>query len=104
MAGFEMGVNEQHIAALNNMATQLQELADKINQETALLKAAYEENQGGLGSHSADIRNLIDDVETTEEDASKPVLKLVLKLQRSALIRQKHIDTNNYTYSKGRSR
>lgn len=104
MAGFDMGVNEQSIAALNNMAAQLQELADKINKETALLKGAYEENQGGLGNHSADIKNLIDEVETTEEDASKPVLKLVLKLQRSALIRQKHIEENNYTNTKGRSR
>lgn len=102
MAGWQ--VTEQAIAAMMNMSAQLQELSEKIKQETAKLKSTFEENQDGLGAHSGEIQNLLDDVETTEEDASKPVLKLVLKLQRAAAIRQKHIDSNVYQSSKGRSR
>ncbi len=96
-------VTEAAIAALNNMSVQLQELATKINQETQNLKAAYDENKDGLGAHSSDIQTLLDELETTEEEASVPVKKLVLKLTRAALIRQKHIDTQRYTQSKGRS-
>lgn len=102
MAGWE--VTEQAIAAMNNMSAQLQELAAKINQETQQLKASYDENKDGLGAHSADIQALLDEVETAEEDASIPVKKLVLKLTKAALIRQKHIETKRYTQSKGRSR
>ena len=97
-------VDEQAIAAMNNMSAQLQELAQKIHQETALLKSTFEANQSGLGAHTADIQALLDEVEETEEDASKPVKKLVLKLQRAALIRLKHIQTKRYTAGKGRSR
>lgn len=97
-------VTEQTIATLRNMSTHLQELAAKINQETQQLKAAYDDNKDGLGAHSADILALLEEVESTEAEGSKPVLKLVLKLQKAALIRQKHIETQRYTQSKGRSR
>lgn len=102
MAGWR--VTEQAIAAMNNMSAQLQELAEKIHSETEKMKSTFEENQDGLGAHSADIQALIDEVEGTEQDASIPVKKLVLKLQRAALIRQKHIETQRYTQGKGRSR
>ena len=102
MAGWQ--VTEQAIAAMNNMSAQLQVLADIIHKETEKMKSTFEENQDGLGAHSSDIQTLIDDVESAEEDASIPVKKLVLKLQRAALIRQKHIETKRYSQSKGRSR
>lgn len=102
MAGWQ--VTEQAIAAMNNMSAQLQELAAKIHSETEKMKSTFEENQDGLGAHSADIQALIEEVEGTEQDASIPVKKLVLKLQRAALIRQKHIETQRYSQGKGRSR
>lgn len=100
MAGWQ--VTEQAVAAMNNMSTQLQEYMVKIHQETAKMKATFESNQDGLGAHSASIQTLIEEVEGTEQDATIPVKKLVLKLQRAALIRQKHIETQRYTQSKGR--
>lgn len=101
---YAVSVTEQAIASLNNMSVHLQELAEKIHNETEILKTVFEENQLGLGAHSADIQTLIEEVEGTEEDAAIPVKKLVLKLQRAALIRQKHIETQRYTPSMGRSR
>ena len=102
MAGCQ--VTEQAVAALNNMSVQLQELAGKIHTATETMKSAFEDNRDGLGAHSDDIQTLIDEVEKTEQDASAPVKKLVLKLQRAALIRQKHIETQRYNQGKGRSR
>lgn len=99
MAGWQ--VTEQAIAAMNNMAAQLQELALKIHQESEVLKSAYEENQDGLGAHSCDISVLIDGVETVEQDGSKPLAKLQLKLTRAALIRQKHLEENRYGSNAG---
>lgn len=89
-------VTEQAIAAMNNMSAQLQELIEKIHSETKKTKSTFEENQDGLGAHSTDIQALIDEVEGTEQDATTPVKKLVLKLQRAALIRRKHIERNTY--------
>lgn len=102
MAGWQ--VTEEAVAEMNNMAAQLEELATRIHQETERMKSAFEENWDGLGAHSADIQALIDEVEDTEQGASIPVKKLALKLQRAALIRQKHIDTKRYGHSQGRSR
>ena len=100
MAGWQ--VTEQAVAAMKNMSTHLQEYMVKIHQETAKMKAIFESNQDGLGAHSASIQTLIEEVEGTEQDATIPVKKLMLKLQRAALIRQKHIETQRYTQSKGR--
>lgn len=102
--GSGVNVSEQAIMQLNNMAAQLQQISDDIHKEVAQLRQVFEENEEGLGSHSGDILSLIEDVESAEDDASKPVLKLVLKLQRVALIRMKHLTTNEYTNSKGKSR
>lgn len=94
MAGWQ--VTEQAIAAMNNMSAQLQELVTRIHQETEKIKSTFEDNQEGLGSHSGEILELINNVEITEQEGSKPVAKLQIKLRRAVLIRQKHIDENKY--------
>lgn len=94
MAGWQ--VTEEAVAAMNNMSAQLQEKTEIIHQETEKVKSSFDENQDGLGAHSAEIRTLIDEVECVEKEASVPVKKLALRLQRAALIRQKHIDSNHY--------
>lgn len=104
MSGFTVTVSEEAISTLQNMATELEELARKIHQETQQLKETYDENKEGLGYHSADIAALLEDVGQTEEEASVPVKKLVLKMQKAALYRLKHIETKRYNPSKGRSR
>jgi uncharacterized phage infection (PIP) family protein YhgE len=97
-------VTQEAINALYNMSNQLQELAENIHKETQKLRSTFEETQHGLGAHSADIESLIEEVEGTEQDATVPVKKLVLKLQRSALIRTKHLEEQSYTNIKGKTR
>lgn len=94
MAGWQ--VTEQAIAALNNMSAQLQVLASQIHRESEMLKSVFEDSQDGLGAHSDDISEVIQSVELTEQDGSRPLAKLQLKLNRAALIRQKHIEENRY--------
>lgn len=89
-------VTEQAVADMNNISKQLQNIAAKIHSETEKIKSAFEENHDGMGAHSANIQALIEDVEGTEQDAAIPVQKLVLKLQRAALVRKKHIENNRY--------
>lgn len=97
-------VTEQAVSAMLNMSGQLGQLVEKIHKETEKLKSAFETNQDGLGAHSADIQSLIEDVEGAEDDATIPVRKLALKLQRAAVVRQGHIENQRYTQSKGRTR
>lgn len=94
MAGWQ--VTEQAVAAMNDMSARLQELAAKIHQETEKMKSVFADTQDGLGAHSGDISELIQSVETAEQDGSRPLAKLQLKLNRAALIRQKHIEENRY--------
>lgn len=97
-------VSEEGIAALNNMAAQLEELSKTIHDETSTLMQVFEENQAGLGAHAESIRSLIEDLQDTEEDATIPVKKLVLKLQRAALIRARSLNDDPYSLGTGRSR
>lgn len=94
MAGWQ--VTEQAVAAMNNMSAQLQELAAKIHQESGKMKSVFEDSQDGLGAHSGDISALVQSVELAEQDGSRPLAKLQLKLNRAALVRQKHLEENRY--------
>lgn len=101
MSGYK--VTLEAVQSMMSMSDQLTELQEKIHQETAKLQAAYDENKDGLGAHSDDIKNLIDDVQSAEDEASKPVKKLVLKLCRASANRLKDIQEQYYN-SQGRSR
>lgn len=96
------GVNEQAIAALENMSSQLTEVSDRIKQETQKLRTSFEDNEDGLGPHTSSILALIEEVEQTDEEASAPVKKLVLKLTRAAQLRRDQLE--NDRYKGGRSR
>lgn len=95
------GVNENAIAALENLSSQLTEVSDRIKQETQKLRTTFEDNEEGLGYHTSSILALIEEVEQTDNEASVPVKKLVLKLTKAAVIRRGHIENDRY---KGRSR
>ena len=102
MSGSDWTVTEESILALENMAKQLQELEAAIKKETNTLEQVYEQNKDGLGYHSASIKTLIDEIKSIEEEASRPVKILVLKLTKAAAIRRGHI--NNKRYGNGRKR
>lgn len=99
MAGWQ--VTEQAVAAMNNMSAQLQELAEKIHQESEMMKSVFGDTQDGLGAHSSDISELIQSVELAVQDGSRPLAKLQLKLNRAALIRQKRLEENKYGINGG---
>lgn len=94
MAGWQ--VTEQAVAAMNNMSAQLQELAEKIHQESEKMKSVFGDTQDGLGAHSSDISELIQSIELAVQDGSRPLAKLQLKLNRAALIRQNRLEENRY--------
>ena len=95
-------VTPEAVSAMESTAARLEELSAAIHAETGKLRSVYEENESGLGYHSADIGQLLEELESIEQDASGPVLKRVLKLTRAAAVRKAHIDNNPYGH--GRSR
>ena len=92
----EYTVSDEAIEKLEATASGLEENSQKIHQETAKLEAVFQENESGLGKHSASIQALIEEVKQTEEDASQPVLKLVLKMDKAALGRRRHREVNRF--------
>ena len=101
MSNSGWSVTKDAVVAMKNLSTELNDKLKEISQEVSNLKSVYEENQNGLGPHSASIKNLLDDLNDTTEDASEPVKKLVKKLIIAASIRLGIINTNGYG---GRSR
>ena len=94
-----MNVTQESIAALKTMSTRLQELQKDLQAGASSLEAAFNENKDGLGAHSTSILTLIQELKKYTGDVagpSGPVKKLVKRLQVSADVRQKHIDTDHY--------
>lgn len=98
----EWAVTEESLAAMDAATKAMDEITEKIQQDIKQLVSAFEENEAGLGKHSDKIRILIEDLEAIGQEASNPVKKLILKMMRSMLIRQKHIEEDRY--SRGKSR
>ncbi len=94
-------VSEEAVAAIQGTAGQLQTLTEALEAQAAALRQSFEENQAGLGYHSAGIGQLLEETESALRDASLPVKKLQLKLSRAAAVRQQHIDNNPYGASGG---
>lgn len=95
-------VSDEAINNMDSLAGQLDECQNNLKAILATLKSDFDDNEGGLGAHSDSIKALIEELEGLIGDSSQKVLKLVLKLRKSAGIRKSHIDTNNY--SKGKTR
>lgn len=97
------GVSEETVAALNQMADGIDELLQQQQAAAQRITEAFEENECGLGAHSAEILALIRDVEATEEEAAGQVRKLLRKVRFAAMTRRKHIENNGYKKSDGES-
>ena len=104
MSGYNVNVSQEVVQALNNMGNQLDGYEIELKEAVTELKTAFEENQAGLGAHTKEISELIDEVEQIGEEGTKLVLKLALKLKKAALVRQKHIEDTPLRRSYGRSR
>ena len=91
-----IGVNEQAIAALKTLRSEVNSLHKDLLTGTKNLITAYAENEQGLGAHSQAIQSIIDDLNGNAESGSKPVKRLVRKLKVSEDVRQIHRNTNEY--------
>ena len=92
----DYAVTPEAVSKMKATASGLTETSVKIHQETVKLESVFQDNESGLGAHSSEIQALIEEVKTTEENASKPVKKLAAKMESAAKIRQEHIDSSNY--------
>ena len=100
MSGLNTKVTAESVAALRNMRNELEDLSTQLKQEVNKLRDVFEENQNGLGSHSAEIRALLEELGVTADEADAPVKKLQKKLTRAATIRDTLISDSTYSRSR----
>lgn len=96
MANLEWGVSVDAIEALKQHAGALENLIGKFDNDINEIERAYSENAGGLGAHSEDIEALIEELKDILKDCHPQLQKLSLKMAKSAMIRQAHIDASVY--------
>ncbi len=87
-------VTEESVHALRNLDTQITECHKALLENSRNLISVYEENKGGLGYHSDELRKLIENLMLLTDNAGKPIRRLSRRLKTSADIRQKHIENS----------
>lgn len=95
-------VTQEAVAGLRHMKEELLSFHETITKEVSNVKSVFEENQDGLGAHSDSIRELLEELGETTEEGGALVRKLVRRLERSALIREEIIDTDEYKSRRSR--
>ena len=95
-----LNVSHESVTALKTMSTRLKELQEDLKSGASTLDTVFQENEKGLGQHSASISELIQELKDATNDASGPVKKLIRRLLLSADVRQKHIDNDHYSGAK----
>ena len=99
MAGWR--VTEEAVRALKSLSIEIKGKVEEIERNINDLHTVYEELQVGLGAHSIDIARILNDVDSTSKIAISQCKALRVKLERSALLRQRHIDSNGYGAGSG---
>ncbi len=95
-------VTRKAVASLRHMKEELLNFHETIAKEASNVKSVFEDNQDGLGAHSNSIRELLEELGETTEEGGALVRKLVRRLERSALIREEIIDTDEYKSRRSR--
>ena len=83
------GISEESIAYIRSLSDKLEQTADELKASAAALLSDFEQNERGLGRHSANIRALIE-VLCAVSNSDKVIHDLSEKLRMSAKIRALH--------------
>ena len=97
-----LSVSEDAITVLYNMLSTVVDGKQAIKKEINVLKSAYEENAHGLGYHSGQIQNLIDQLDEIADEGSAPIKMLVYKLKKSIFTRIRIMQEQRYKHSHSR--
>lgn len=100
-ANGEWNVSQESIETMKKLSFAMTDTVQKLEKDLRELSDRFEENEKGLGAHSADILSLITDMEGLTKEAGTAVNKLSFKLLKSAAVRQGHIDKTPYKKSGG---
>ncbi len=100
MSGINVKVTQQAVTSMRKMRDELEDISNQLKAEIRKLDDAFEENKAGLGSHTDDIRKLLDELMDAADEADGPVKALRKNLRKSALLREQSINDSPY----GRSR
>ena len=100
MSGINVKVTQQAVASMRKMRDDLEDISNQLKAEIRKLDDAFEENKNGLGSHTDDIRKLLDELMEAADEADGPVKVLRNSLRKSALLREQSMNDSPY----GRSR
>jgi len=92
----EYAVNDDGVAALKQLSSRLLDNTANIENATNALEAALGQNTIGLGPHASSIKKVVDDVNTEQKEACKPILELSDKALGLANEYQEFIDTDRF--------
>lgn len=84
-------VTMEAVSAIRGLACRIEDLNGTLISSADDLLAEFEQNKKGLGGHSSDIADLLDDLRV-DCTSKKDVTLLVKRLKNSAAIRQAHIE------------
>ena len=88
----EWTVTEEAVQMMTEMSDRLYETIQTIMSESQQLADSFEENEDGLGYHSAAIACLLDEIAETEAAAEAMGFRLVIKVRKAAAVRKAHIE------------
>lgn len=89
-------VTEEAVRAIRALAADLCKTKTFLEQQVSALNGCFQEQADGLGPHARYIRELLEEAEAAAQDASLPVRKLALKLERAAVIRESLLAKDPY--------
>lgn len=90
------GISDESIAYIRSLSDKLDKTADELKASAAALLTFFDQNEKGMGRHSAELRRLIEEL-CALSDSEKYVRNLSKKLRMSAAIRESHVNSATTT-------
>lgn len=94
-------VTEEAVQNLMDLSQQLSDSVEIISNSVSHISESYEELKVGLGAHTSDIGDLVENVCGLQLEIKRSTDKLSLKLRKAAAIRRQHLEENVYRIGNG---
>lgn len=89
-------VSESAINALKTFRSAVNDAGQACESAVSALKQSFEANAGGLGAHSQEIGNLLEELELLSKEGRSSTTRLCLKLDKAIRLRSQHRSNNPY--------
>lgn len=101
MASGKIAVSEEGVKLLNDLADEMEEIAEKILKDCSIMSDYADSNSATLGPHISSLKSALGDIEDAVSTSTDPVKKIGARVRKVATAYEAIIADDKFQSKKG---